>query len=380
VTGQDDDWGEGDDELQESWQATVEPAGPGESDDPEVADPLATLRGAPRLQIWRSKPTWCKGMLCTIDVADDEEIDLGQLKEDWGGGTMMLRPMEYKHGQGWHYVKGAVSVTMTGEPLEAGNPIGSRRGQRVVDTTAREPMGSTPVRSTGGGQRGMELMSGLFDRITDRLDRLEQRLATPVAVTPPDPLGEVKRAAAMVHELRGIAGIFAGTDVPDDDDDDDDDEEEPERPKTPEEMLMHLAEGYLEKKAEEGDAPQAAPAAPKPRLIHRAKQVPSPSQPAPQPAVATLAAEPEEFPEPEPEPEPEPVVVHPEPDPWGRTVPAEMRGNTAVATAPALDPAGIADMLRGLPPEQAMDLLNGAIKSLPKEQVIQWVQQLQSQG
>jgi hypothetical protein len=372
------------DEEAETW--TQPGDRPGESADPhsaarvepvEPADPLATLRDAERIQVWRTKPTWCRGLLCTVDLAADEEIDLGQLKEDWGGGVIQLRPMQHT-SQGWKYARGAVSIPFTGPPRERGVPLGSDGEPRVIEAEARPvapPPRALATRPMGGDVIGT--MAQLFERITDRLDGLERRMVEG-APGPPDPLAEVKRAAAMVHELRGLAGVFAGEPI-EEPDEADDDEEEPEGDEeesaSPEAMLMRL----LEKKLTEDEAkPEATPQpASGPRLIKAPRKATPPPAPAPAPAPAAAAAAVIDV---EPEPEPEPAhslgIVEPEPDPWTETVPPELRAGSVPAPSPQVL-APIVEQLKAMPTDQAMELLDQVVRSLPKEQVIGWIQAMQ---
>lgn len=330
----------------------------------EPPDPLAGLRGVERVHVFRRKPTWCKGLLCSLDLSEDEEIDLGQLKADWGGGQILLRPLHHTAG-GWKYKRGAVSVQFTGTPRERGMPLGRDGDPRVIETTARPvaPPARGLVRQTGGD--GMAVMAQLFDRIVDRLDRLEARVAVPApAPLPHDPLAEVKRAGLMVRELRQLAGVFSGeASEPEEDEDED---EEDEGPPSPEAMLMRL----LEKKLDEGDDKPAAPQQRAgPRLIKAATR---PKQP------PTPAARPVEVVEPEPEAEREPAPIEVDAvssgDPWTESVAPELRGTPSAAAAAA---GPILEQLRALPTEQAMELLDGAVRSLPKEQVIEWIQAMQ---
>lgn len=340
----------------------------------EPPDPLSGLRGVERVHVFRRKPTWCKGLLCSLDLAEDEEIDLGQLKQDWGGGQILLRPLHHTAG-GWKYKRGAVSVQFTGPPRERGMPLGRDGDPRIIETSARpvvEPPARGLVRQTGGD--GMAVIAQLFDRIVDRLDRLEARVAVPApAPVPHDPLAEVKRAGLMVRELRQLAGVFSGeqSEEPEGDEDEENEEDEEEGPPSPEAMLMRL----LEKKLDEGDKPAEAPQSKTgPRLIRASASASTrPKQP------PTPAAQPVEVVEAEPEAEHEAEPIDVEavvsgPDPWTETVAPELRGAPASVAAAA---APILEQLRALPTDQAMELLDGVVRSLPKEQVIGWIQAMQ---
>lgn len=371
-------------ETLDQWDDSAESAGeppdpvaapPPQLDDPP--DPLATLRDVERLQVWRTKPTWCRGLLTTVDLASDEEIDLGQLKEDWGGGQIQLRPMKHTP-QGWKYARGAVSVQFTGPPRERGLPLGRDGEPRIIETTARpvaEPPGRALARPAGGGD-GMALMAQLFDRIVDRLDRLEARVAVPAPVPPPhDPLAEVKRAGAMIRELRQLTGMFSGEPSEEPDEDEDEDEED-EGPPSPEAMLMRL----LEKKLDDGgDARHHEAVEPSkktgPRLI-KAKASQPQRQPPPAPAkrpVEIIDVEPEAESVPAPS-EVSPPTVEAALDPWSGTVAAELRGPSGSVASAA---APILEQLRAMPTHEALALLDGVVRSLPKEQVIGWIQAMQ---
>jgi hypothetical protein len=187
----------------------------------------------------------------------------------------------------------------------------------------------------------------------------------------------------MVHELRGLAGVFAGEPV-EEPDEADDDEEEPEGDEEeaagPEGMLMRLLEKKLSEYEEKPSAtPQAAGG---PRLIKAPGKAAPPAAPrkAAPPAAPPAAAAAVLDVEPEPEPEPEPaqlgIVVDPAPDPWTETVPPELRGGSA--PAPSMQAiAPIVEQLRAMPTDQAMELLDTVVRSLPKEQVIGWIQAMQ---
>jgi len=394
TTANDHEWpeweqGSDDDAEAETWDDPGDP--PGESTDPpaarfsaapEPADPLATLRDAERVQVWRTKPTWCRGLLCTIDLAADEEIDLGQLKDDWGGGVIQLRPMQHT-SQGWKFKRGAVSVQFTGPPRERGMPLGRDGEPRAVEVNPRPvvPEARALARQTMGADP-LGVMAQLFERITDRLDGIERRISlAPEAAPPPDPLAEVKRAGLMVRELRELAGVFAGTEpLPADepDDDEEDDEGDEEEPQGPEAMLMRLLEKKL---TEDEEKPSATPAPTSgPRLI----KAEASSRPTPPPTPTARREQVIDVePEPEPEPEAAPVenlgtVIDPAPDPWSEQVAPELRGQGSAA--PATVPAAalpIVEQLRAMPTEQAMELLDSVVRSLPKEQVISWIQAMQ---
>jgi len=57
---------------------------------------IKLLRPGYSIQIYRTQPTWCKGYCETVDVLDNDTIDLPYLVETWGGKAFSLRVCDEK--------------------------------------------------------------------------------------------------------------------------------------------------------------------------------------------------------------------------------------------------------------------------------------------
>ncbi len=353
--GLDEDWGDdwelAGEELprdSEEFEATVAP-------ELDPAPPLAGLQGAHEVHVFRKAPLWAEGFVGSVRLGEGDELDLSELKRMWGGGTYQLRPRQNK-GRGMQYVPGAVRLSFTGPPMENGQVLDRGTGQPVIDVPASslggyEQRGAVPVRVGPGN--GLDMMGGLFGQLLDRMDRLEARIAQPAAVpVPVDPLAEVRKAAGLVRELQGLAGMVLGN-VPEDDDEDDEDDEEAEGPPGIEGLLLKALEKRLvadEAKPETTEAPK-----PRPRLIR------SPSKPAAPPQQAPPVEAP-----PQPQPAPPDLVAEetPEHDAWAGTVEPELRRSDEGSRAEQL-----ANDLRSLSPEEQLKIAQESIEALPTDQV-----------
>lgn len=104
---------------------------------------LGNLRGPVAIQLYRRKPTWCAGFLDEVHLNAGEELDLRQLKADWGGGEIQLRPRVHT-ANGTKWAKGGGVVKFTGPPRERGRVIdpsgGYHEDGRVVVETRPVPV------------------------------------------------------------------------------------------------------------------------------------------------------------------------------------------------------------------------------------------------
>lgn len=284
---------------------TIEPDDlPPDPHDPQVKvrGMLAELAGrAGRIQIWRTRPTWCSGFLASIDIDEGDDLDLGMIKRDWGGGTIRFRP-QARGAKGYQYIRGGICLDFTGPPMEAGTPLG-RDGRPLPPQVGALPSanyGAAVLPGAHTGNHALDVMSGLFRGLQDRLGSIEQKLAAP-AVTA-DPLADVKRTIALAQAFGDLKKLFGG-DQPALEEADEEEEEEEEEQGPPD--LEALGLRFLEKKLLEDETVQAelgikpankTPAATQPAtVLPRAKPQPAPqaagTQPAPRAAPRPAAAQ-----------------------------------------------------------------------------------------
>ena len=253
---------------------------------------LNNLRPFSRVQLWRTKPTWCAGFLTNIDIARGEELDLDQIKRDWGGGEIQFRP-QVRTPAGMKYARGGGTLPLTGPPRERGVEI-TPHGMFEAPAAARSPVvvetrpASTRSISDAAGPWGLvqTMFQGMLGMMQQNMQQSMQQNMQPQQAAPrvvaPDPL-------AALGQLEGTLKIFKrlqATLQPDDDDDDDDDDAEAAA--TPTDRLLGMLVGQLEQKmASKGSKPAtpAKPAATRSWRLHT-----TPGAPAGKPTSAASAA------------------------------------------------------------------------------------------
>ena len=277
-----------------------------------LAGILAALKGAGQVGIYRLQPTWARGHLQTLNLGAGEELDfsmLDQLGRFWGGGVYQFRPMNRGRFAG-----ATQSVQFDGPTLFNGKP--HPKDPSIAEAVTPEVMHPHPHQYQGQGyappQYGggyepqhygappaygqppgamsrpspeLAMLGGLMDRVLNRMDSLEAKLAGPGAAPSqaPDQIAGVLQTLKLAQQIREMMNPA------DDYDDDDDDDDEPDAwtPKNPQEAMMQLALKKFEadpdaldkllgdKKPKPAAAPQQQrPAGAGPRLVRAGEQTP----------------------------------------------------------------------------------------------------------
>lgn len=248
-----------------------------------VQETLSALRGFGRLALFRKKPTWCAGFLCSIELDKDEEIDLSAIKRDWGGGEIQFRPQRYT-SNGVRFAPGGRTLRFTGPPRENGVEItpdgyfGPTRSTAPAVVLQQD----RPVRQQASSNNTLEQ---LVVMLVDRLTAQPRALAAP---PPParessDPLEQLGKSIATFKQLERLMGGAPQAE----------EEEVEEGPAEPP-WLGRLIETALDKIESKKKPQQQQQAAPSWRL-HKSAQAPAPAaRPAPRaaPAAAPAAAAP----------------------------------------------------------------------------------------
>lgn len=178
-----------------------------EDEDPNLAhvqESLRALRGAGRLALFRKKPTWCAGYLCSIELDKNEEIDLSAIKRDWGGGEIQFRPQHYT-ANGVRFAPGGRTLRFTGPPRENGVEItpDGYFGPTRAHAPAVVVQQDRPVRQSTNVLEQLVVM--LVDRLTTQQQQPQQRpLAAPPQST--DPLEQLGKSIATFKQLERLMG------------------------------------------------------------------------------------------------------------------------------------------------------------------------------
>ena len=182
------------------------------SEDPELAhvqEALDALRGAGRLALFRKKPTWCAGYLTTIELGPNEEIDLAQIKADWGGGEIQFRPQKYT-SNGVRFAPGGRTLRFTGPPRENGleitpDGLGLRQQQPGAVVIHDRPPAVRPA-----PDQTMPQLVGMLMQSQSRM--FEQFLAlfaaqrTPPPTPAADPLAQLTASIRAYKQLDTLFG------------------------------------------------------------------------------------------------------------------------------------------------------------------------------
>jgi hypothetical protein len=329
--------------------------------EPDPQDALASLfealGAAGQIGIYRTAPNWARGHLQTLTLNSGERFDFDQLDalgRFWGGGTYQFRPM-----QRGRFAGSSRSITLDGPTLYRGKPH-PNDPERERRAAAAEVLPAAPGYPPPGypaaygyqQQPGaypelpqqrqpspeLQMLGSLVERMLQRMDSLEGRLAAPAyePARAPDHMSGVLQTLQMAQQIRELL------DGPQDDDDDDDDAGG--MPTDPQSMLMMLAAKKLA-----GDDPDV--------FGGGAPRMPTP--PAPAPAAAPPANGPRlirgggsSTPNPPPTPE----------------------------AAPALDAQSILAAIQHLAPAERARLVNDVGQQLDPETLAEMAAQMQAAG
>lgn len=182
----------------------------------QVQQLLAALRGPVAIQVYRKKPTWCAGFLTEVTLGDREELDLRQLKEDWGGGEIQLRP-RIQTASGTKWVKGGGMVKFTGPPRERGreiDPSGYRAENPSAIMVETRP---APVKPVSDGGPMMAVVQGMFGMMQSMMQGMMQSMqqqarpgpvvsAPAMAGAPANPLTALHEALKVHKEISRAFG------------------------------------------------------------------------------------------------------------------------------------------------------------------------------
>ena len=233
-----------------------------------VQETLSALRGYGRLALFRKKPTWCAGYLCSIELDKDEELDLSAIKKDWGGGEIQFRPQRYT-ANGVRFAPGGRTLRFTGPPRENGVEItpDGYFGPTRAAPPAVVVQQDRPVRQQQ--QQGNNTLEQLVVMLVDRLTTQPRTPAAPPPVRESnDPLEQLGKSIATFKQLERLMGGSHQVEEADD--------EEPPEDVPP--WLGRLIETALDKlENKKKPQQQQAPAAPSWRLH---KPAASPASPA----------------------------------------------------------------------------------------------------
>ena len=176
-----------------------------------VQESLANLRGAGRVAIFRKKPTWCQGYLTTIELSQDEDVDLRQLKADWGGGELQFRP-QVQTARGVKWAPGGVTVRLTGPPRESGAILREEGGDPVRERVIVESPRPVAPRVDPSVAMMQTMFTGLLGLMTSMMQQRAPAAAAPAPVPAPvpaapppvEPLKMLRDAMKMKQELDAL--------------------------------------------------------------------------------------------------------------------------------------------------------------------------------
>ena len=176
-----------------------------------VQESLANLRGAGRVAIFRKKPTWCQGYLTTIELSQDEDVDLRQLKADWGGGELQFRP-QVQTARGVKWAPGGVTVRLTGPPRESGVILREEGGDPVRERVIVESPRPAAPRVDPSLAMMQTMFTGMMGVMTSLLQQRVPAAAAPAPapapvpapVAPVEPLKMLRDALKMKQELDAL--------------------------------------------------------------------------------------------------------------------------------------------------------------------------------
>lgn len=285
-----------------------------EEGDPDLAHVQAVirgLRGAGPIQIWRKKPTWCQGYLTTIEVGRGEQLDLRQLKADWGGGELQFRPQTLTD-RGIRFARGGGTIRFTGPPREFGREItpdgyvnrAPAPAAAIERVPAVRPVGLDP---------STQMMMLMFQELMGVLRR-----PAPRAEVERDPLGDAEKLLMRLHRMQGLLGGH----------EDEDEDEEPAKSSIEEKVLEVLLKKFDRDGEKKKESPAAASGGARWRL-HKAK---------------------------------------------GGTAATPAGPATAAAAAPAkLAPKQLLELIQKLSPEEQMELLGTASQRIDPDLIREWM-------
>lgn len=160
---------------------------------------LADVSTGYKVQVQRLSPGWCKGFLETIDVVDNQPVDMEYLIRTWGGECLRLRVKD-PNGK---YVGGADIPLYSYPPLKYGKPL-----KHPADIDEKEP-----IREVNPfGQ--MDQILSIFERL--RKDPQPQPQQTQQQPLDFGAIGEILRLVmpqTHVNPLSGIDQIVAAAEA-----------------------------------------------------------------------------------------------------------------------------------------------------------------------
>ena len=180
---------------------------------------LGGLKEGGTVDIIRTRPGWAKGLQETIEVGEDDPVDLNYVKRTWGGHSLKL----VAHDSNRVYL-GAATVTFTKPPLDRGRPITPEDLDPQLHSHNPQP-----VQQDSGDDRFLKMMQMMMDNskentrllvdgLTGRLERIEQQgtrqpaAAAPAqAGDPSDPLDGIEKTADTIEKLEGIRERLGAT-------------------------------------------------------------------------------------------------------------------------------------------------------------------------
>ncbi len=157
-----------------------------------------------RISIYRIRPAWCRSWLETIELADNEGVDMDYLARTWGGEILRLKILD-QHGK----YKGQAEVPLMSYPPKVYGKVLSRNMIDSDFVTEQRPQSQAPQAS----QRAENTLATIIDVLSktrkDDLSVLKTLLPSAAQETR-RPLAELLELGETFNRLKEI---FA-TDTP----------------------------------------------------------------------------------------------------------------------------------------------------------------------
>lgn len=171
------------------------------------------------VDVVRLKPGWCKGWLDKIEVSPDDQIELDDIRDEYGGKKLQLIaygiPFTGENGKKSKNYLGSRIVFFPNEPRKDGRPL---RWEDSDESRAME-RATKPTEDSGIAsmmKMFMEGQSQMFDRFTGMMETQLKSAQKPANAPQtavgeaPDPIEQLDKIGDTIERLEDLRGKLGG--------------------------------------------------------------------------------------------------------------------------------------------------------------------------
>lgn len=162
---------------------------------------MSELSPGYRLSVYRTRPSWARSWLETIELSEDEPIDLNYLVNEWGGEVLKLRILD-ERGK---FVRGCDVPLMSYPPRVHGQTLRKPNTPELIQATQNTAIVPAAAAQTPQRQNDLSTVIDLLQRTRkDDLSVLKSLL--PYAGEKQKPLTELIELAGQLGQLKELFG------------------------------------------------------------------------------------------------------------------------------------------------------------------------------